>query len=328
MATGQIHTIMSSVMRSFKIGTSTKIVGALTTDEAAAVRGKIGTQARMIPLRIKVTRYNDPNLAGRVYNCRIVDNQMLTSLLLRTGVSALVQLRGALPADNTLYYKGNIELDDGRKIPFDNVSTGQDVAEVIRDGVSPVALLMDNPYNKVKIKSFDLDVQVTDKNVSAGIWSVELSQSKVKPGGQFNVDVVLARFLKQKQKYSFNFVVPKDTPAGMYQLVVCGGYEYEEFIKRAMPFRFTPENLDTLVVAINGILAVNRDGLYCMLILPDGGVALERAELPELPATKALVLGDASRDAKMQAYPGWLEQKIRTGFILNNQQVMSVTVEK
>jgi len=327
MATGQIHTVVSSLMRSFKVGTSTKIVGALTTDESSAVRGKIGVQARMIPLRVKVTRYNDPNLSGRVYNCQIVDNRTLTPLLLRAGVSDLVQLQGALPPDNTLYYKGNIELDDGQAISFDNISTGQDLAEVIRDGVSPVALLMNNPYSKVKIKSFDFDVRVSEKNVTAGIWSVELSQSKVKPGGRLDVDVVLERFLAQKQKYTFNFVVPKDTPAGTYQLVVCGGYDYEEFLKRAVPYRFVPENLGTLVGALNDVLAIDRDELHCMLILPGGGVALENAELPELPATKALVLGDATRAAKMQIYPGWLEKKVRTGFVLVNQQVMNVTVE-
>jgi len=327
MAAGQVHTVVSSVARSFKIGTSTRIAGALTSDESTAVRGKVGAKARMIPLKVKVTRYNDPNLAGRVYNCQIVDNRTLTPLLLRVGVSALAQLRGAMPPDNTLYYRGNIELDDRQSISFDNVSTGQDLAEVIRDGVSPVALLMNNPYSKVKIKSFDFDVQVSEKNILAGIWSVELSQSKVKPGERLDVDVVLERFLAQKQKYTFNFVVPKDTPAGTYQLIVCGGYDYEEFLKKATPFRFVPENLDTLVGAINDILAINRDELHCILILPGGGVALENAELPELPATKALVLGDATRAAKMQVYPGWLERKVRTGFVLVDQQVMNVTVE-
>jgi hypothetical protein len=121
--------------------------------------------------------------------------------------------------------------------------------------------------------------------------------------------------------------VPRDTPAGTYQLIVCGGYDYEEFLKKATPFRFVPENLDTLVGAINDVLAIDRDELHCMLILPGGGVALENAELPELPATKALVLGDATRAAKMQVYPGWLERKVRTGFVLVDQQVMNVTVE-
>jgi hypothetical protein len=29
----------------------------------------------------------------------------------------------------------------------------------------------------------------------------------------------------------------------------------------------------------------------------------------------------------MQVYPGWLEKKVRTGFVLVDQKVMNVTVE-
>jgi hypothetical protein len=182
---------MSSLMRSFKIGASTGIVGVLTADESTAVRGKIGPQTRLIPLRIRVRRYNDPNSQGRQFNCGIVNNRLLTPLLLRASISSIVQLRGALPPDNTVNYKGVIEFEGERPIEFENVSTGQELAEVIRDGVSPVALMMNNPYRQVKIKSFDFDVQVSEKNVAGAIWSAQLSQSKVKPGGRLDVEVVI-----------------------------------------------------------------------------------------------------------------------------------------
>jgi hypothetical protein len=111
-------------------------------------------------------------------------------------------------------------------------------------------------------------------------------------------------------------------------MIVCGGYDYEEFLKKAVPQRFVPENLNTLVGAINDILAIGRDELHCILVLPAGGVSLERAELPELPATKALVLGDATRAVKIQVYPGWIDRKIRTGSVIMEQRIMNVTVEK
>ena len=42
MATGEVHTVVSSVIRSFKVGTSVNVIGALKADESTAVRGKIG----------------------------------------------------------------------------------------------------------------------------------------------------------------------------------------------------------------------------------------------------------------------------------------------
>jgi hypothetical protein len=326
MATSEVHTVMSSIVRSFKVATSVKIVGALTIDESAAVRGKLGAEARMIPLTIKVSRYNDSE--PRRYDCRIANNRLLTPLLLRAAISSAVLMRGDLPPDNTLQYKGVVELDGAGSLAFENVSTGFELAEMIRDSVSPVALLMNNPYRQVRIKSFDLDVRVNEKNITSAVWSVGLSRSRVKCGENVDVEVVTESFQAQKRKYAFSFVVPENTPPGTYQLLVCGGYDYGEFLRRAVPHRFVPENLDTLVGAINDILAIGRDELHCILVLPSGGVAIENAELPELPATKALVLGDAKRATTMQVFPGWIDKSVQTGAVIIDGKIMNITVEQ
>ncbi|MGA2173057.1 MAG: SpoIVB peptidase S55 domain-containing protein [Sedimentisphaerales bacterium] len=325
MATGQVHTVMSSVMRSFKIATSGSIVGALTMDNSTAVRGKVGRQARMIPLTIKVSRYNDSQ--PRRYNCQVVDNRTLTPMLLKEVVGGAVLMRGDLSPDNTLRYKATIELEGAKPVTFENISTGMDLAEMMRDSVSPAALLMNNPYRPVSIKSLDFDVTVSEKNVTSAIWSVGLSSGRVKRGEEVAVEVVTESFQSEKRKYQFNFVVPENTPAGTYQLMVCGGYDYEEFLRKAVPHRFVPENLDTLVGAINDILAIGRDELHCILVLPTGGVAMENAELPELPATKAMVLGDAKRAITMQAFPGWIDKSVRTGAVIIDKKIMNITVE-
>jgi hypothetical protein len=114
----------------------------------------------------------------------------------------------------------------------------------------------------------------------------------------------------------------------MNQLIVCGGQAYEDFLRKAVPHRFMPENFETLVSVINDILAIGRDELHCILVLPRGGVALENAELPELPATKAMVLGDARRAITMQAYPGWIDKSVRTGSIVVDRKIMNITVEQ
>jgi hypothetical protein len=326
MATGQVHTVVSSVMRSFKLATSVDIVGALTMDESRAVRGRLSAQARMIPLTMRISRYNDPQT--RLYHCQVADNRILTPLLVRIVASGATLLRGSLPPDNTIQYKGNIELDGFGAIAFENISTAAGLNDMIRDSISPVALLMNNPYRQVRIKSIDLDVRVSEKNVTAAIWSVGLSKSRVKPGENFEVQVVTESFQADKRSFPFDLVVPENTPDGTYQLIICGSQGYEEFLRKTVPHRFTTENLESLVATINDILAIGRDELHCILVLPRGGVALEQAELPELPATKAMVLGDAKRANTMQVYPGWIDKKIRTGSVIIDQKIMNVTVEQ
>ncbi len=326
MAMGQVHTVSSSLVRSFKVGTSLNVIGAFRADESTAVRGRIGASARMIPLTVTVSRYNDSQ--PRKYNCMIADNRMLTPRLLRAVVSSAGLLQGEMPPDNTVSYKGTIETEGEGTIVFDNVSTGEGLNEVVRDTMSPLGLLMNNPYRQVRIKSINVDLDIRGKDISSAVWSVGLSGSRVKRGDNLDVEVVTESVRSQKQKYNFSFTVPDNTPVGTYQLIICGGLEYEDFLRKAVPHRFAPENMDTLVEVINRILAVGRDQLHCVLVLPAAGVALEQAELPGLPATKAMVLGDARRANTMQAFPGWLDKSVRTQTITVDKKIMNVTVEQ
>ncbi len=326
MATGQVHTIVSSVMRSFKFAGSERIVGALKIDESAAVRGRIGASPKMIPLRIKVDRYNDPE--RRSYDCRLVNNRVLTPLLLRSAVAGAVLMAGSLPPDNTLEYKVALEAASGEAVSFENVATGAGLMELIRDSTVPVALLLNNPYEEVDIKSFDFAVRVKAENINSVLWSVDVSDTTVKAGEKLSVEVVIECFQSDKQRYGFELEIPEDVRVGRYDLIVCGGYGYEVFVRRALPQRFMSEDLASMIDAMNELLRIRRDRLYCILVLPAGGVIVERAELPDLPGTKALILGDNKRSVRVQPYPRWVERSVDVGRIVLDREVMRITVEE
>jgi hypothetical protein len=115
---------------------------------------------------------------------------------------------------------------------------------------------------------------------------------------------------------------------GQYDLIISGGRGYGEFLKKAVPYRFVPQSLPGLVEAMNNVLSVKRGKLYCLLVLPAGGIAIEKAELPDLPATKALILQDGKRMLSTQPYSHWLEQTVETGTVVIDKKVMRITVEK
>jgi len=326
MATGQVHTVVSSRARSFKVASMLEIVGALTMDESAAVLGRVGAKARMIPLTMRIDRYNDPET--RVYNCQVVDNRLYTPLVLRSAVAGAALYLGDLPPDHMIEYKVSIGLEGADHITFENVSTGSGLMEMIIDGTVPVALLMNNPYEKVDIESIDFDVRIMPKNIISHIWSVDLADSTVKAGQKLQIGVVVESFLAGKKKYQYSLKIPDELAPGRYDLIITGGYGYLKFLRKAASYRFVPQNLATLIEAMNNLLAIKREGLYCLLVLPPGGIALEKAELPDLPATKALVLQDAKRTLRTQPYQHWLENSLTTGTVVIDEKVMRITVEK
>ena len=326
IATARVHAVVSSLYRSFRLARSVKIVGALTVDESAGVLGRIGRKARMIPLTIRVTRYNDTE--PRVYNCQIANNRLLTPLVLRSVVAGAALLRGNLPPENTVAYKGLIDVAGFEPISFENVSSGFGLAEAIADSVGPVAMLMNNPYEVAEIRSLDFDISIMSKSAVAHIWSVDLSDSRVKAGQTIEITVVVESVLGGRKKYESSLRIPDELVPGQYDLIISGGRGYGEFLKKAVPYRFVPQSLPGLVEAMNNVLSVKRGKLYCLLVLPAGGIALEKAELPDLPATKALILQDGKRTLSTQPYSHWLEQTVESGTVVIDKKVMRITVEK
>ncbi len=325
IATGQVHTVISNLSRSFKLGSTLEIVGALTTDEPAAIFGQIGAKARMIPLTIKVNRFNTE---PRVFHCRLADNQLLTADLLHSTVYGAILSLGSFPPDHTIEYKVAIGLEGNKSINFENMSTEVAMAEMIAESKGSVLLLMNNPFEEIDITSFDFDIRILPKNIASHIWSVDLSDSSVKAGQQIQVDVVIESYFSEKKKYQFSLKIPEDLKPGKYELTVSGSSEYEQHLRKNVPYRFMAYDMPTLIKALNDALSIDRDRLYCLLALPPGGIAVERAELPDLPGTKTMVMQNANRALRIQPYPHWLEKSVRTGTVVADKKTMRIIVEK
>jgi hypothetical protein len=150
----------------------------------------------------------------------------------------------------------------------------------------------------------------------------------VKAGEKIDVVVIVEPVRGKKREYHCNFKIPDELAPGEYDLLICGSDEYEKFLKQAEPYKFVPQDMSTLIEVINNILSVKRDKLYCLLILPVDGLVVARAELPDLPATKALILEDTKRTLNAQPYPHWLEKSFNTGTVVSDKEVMHIIVEK
>ena len=326
IATAKVHTVVSNIASSFKLASVTETVGALTMDEAAGVIGQIGAEARTIPLTIQVDRYNDRG--RRSYNCRLIHNRLLTPFYLRMAVAGAVLQLGDLPLDHTIEYKVAIGIRNAEPVTFENVSSSVGLNEIIIESYSALGLLMNNPYQSVEIESITFDLRITPQSIISHIWAVDLSDSQVKAGQPVEVGVIVESVLAGKRKYRCRLNIPEDLAPGKYELTVCGQRDYEQFLVKSVPHKFIAQSLPGLIDALNYSLRIDRNKLYFILALPPGGVVLENAELPDLPATRVLVLQDAKRVLRMLPHSHWLEQSQDIERIVIDKNVLRITVEK
>jgi hypothetical protein len=191
-----------------------------------------------------------------------------------------------------------------------------------------LALLMNNPYRCAEIESLDFAIRVRSENTTSHLWSVDVTDPKIKAGEDIEIDVVVESFLREKKRYRLKLNVPKDVAPGKYAVMLCGNREYERFLAKAVPQRFLATNYQTLVDALNMVLNVERTKLYCVLVLPPDGITLEKAELPDLPGTKAVILQNDKRALRVRPYPHWIEKFVETGTVIADKETIAIEVEK
>jgi hypothetical protein len=326
LAKAKVHTVVSSIASSFKLGSVAETVGALTTDEATGVVGQLGLQAKTIPLTIRVDRYNDTE--KRVYHCRLVNNPVLSPFYLRVAVTGAALQLGDLPPEHMIEYKVSIGIKNADTVAFENVSSGVGLNDFVTECYGAVGLLMNNPYGQVDIKSIDCDIRIAPKSIISHIWSVDLSDTTVKAGQSIEISTILESFLAGKKQYQWSLKIPEELVPGKYELTICGYRDYEQFLVKSVPNRFVAQSLPGLVDALNNSLRIDRDKLYCLLTLPPGGVIIEKAELPDLPATKALLMQDTKRALTVRPYTHWIEHNLQIGSVVIDKKPLQITVEK
>jgi hypothetical protein len=311
---------------SMKLGTPGPISGAIRADEAAGVMGEIGAKAKIIPLRITISHFNDTE--RRTYNCFIASDRFYTPMLLLGAVSGASGMKGSLPLEHTVRYKTVIKADGFEPIVFENVSSGRGLMELLSEASGAVDLLMNNPFGRVDITGLDFDVEILPDNIRGGIYSVELSDSSVRVGQTVAIDVVVQSYMSRRTAYQLKLKIPDDLKPGQYEITVGGGDAYEKFRRKLQPYKFVARSFGELMETIQTITTFSRDRLYVLMSLPASGITIQRVELPDLPQTKTLLMRDAKRTITTMPYKRWIEQDVYTGQIVSGVKTVKITVEK
>ncbi|MBW8034479.1 MAG: hypothetical protein FVQ79_02105 [Planctomycetes bacterium] len=327
MATGFVHTVVSNLSFSFKLSGTGPIRGAIRHDENFGVYGTIGDRAELIPLRITVRRYNDPE-AERVYNCKLAVNRFYTPIMLQVALIGAGQMLGPLPPDHTVNYKGAIKLDKFGAIDIENISSGRVFAEVAGEAMSTVSLLMNNPFGKVKIDSMDFEINIGPQNRLANVRSVELSDYRVKAGDTVKVAAIVESHMSKKSEHQFKVNLPEKLAPGKYEMMIGGSYDYAAFLRKARPYNYIAKDLDSLVAAIKRILALKRGKIYAVVTLGTGGVVVRETELPDLPPSKTVLMTSGKRTTTSKPYQHRLEQNIPIDSVVLNSKALQLIVEE
>ena len=324
MGTGYIHTFVSRTDLSFKLGQALGIVGAIRSDETAGIYGQIGYPVESIPVRVKVNWLKTGETD--TFETRIAQDKRMDPLLATmVGVNAVLY-RGGLPRDHTINYAVEMFFDQTEPIRFKNVSTAQGVNDIISDVLMPLAMVLNNPWQPVKLTSLNMQTTVTGNDTLCFVKSVQIPHRVFRPG-----DTVKARVILEPRRASvlsrvLHLSLPQDIEPGDYKIAVGDFQTHYRQLRSAQPHRYQAFDADDVARILQERLSISRRHLYLSAILPARGLAIEGHAMPDLPASRAMMLNDQSRKLISHNFRRLISTDVETDYLVVGGETFNIQI--
>lgn len=325
MATGVVHLCFASLMRSIKLASALRTVGSLTADEQAAVMGKIGEMAPMIPVEVRLQR---ADVRGEeTLRCRVLVHHQMTARVLPMVLANGLLIRGGFSRDNTIHLRATLTLAGRPPLVIENVYSAINsqgaLMDALRDVSMPVSLLLNNPFGQVGIERLEASFDVRSQESLARLESVRVERSEYHPGETVKVFATLRSFKKEPAVETLELKIPEDYPEGNTMVMVCDTQMSRNLDQQDNPSRYVPRDLDQLVEILRE--QASRRRLVIRMRLPDSGVAVKGVEMPSLPASMLAVI-DSARVAGLTPARKSIKAQIETPYVVSGSEAVNITV--
>ena len=295
MGKAYIHTVIPSILQSFKLTSASDLAGSLIRDESTGVIGMLGKSASMIPQTITVDWKSSGR--SRQFNYMLARHRTITPLL--AAITVLESSSSSwhdLPDLHTIRYDVQVDCEGLGSYRAANISSGAGYSFVISDLLRPLAAIMNNPFTvPPNIKDLKVNVSIESRQRTASILKLELDGRIYRPGETITGKLTYRPFRAEKTTMDVQFKLPDDLKDGNYTITACDSEAATQHMISEMPQRFHPRNLQELFQAIQRLVENKADNVYLRMQLPRRGVALESRELTDLPASRTRILMEQDR---------------------------------
>jgi hypothetical protein len=305
-----VHTVVSSVIRSNKLGGALNTVGTLWGDESTGIFGVIGKAPNMVPVDIVV----EDTRGRREYHCDIAYAPTMTAGLLASVIMEVIYAHSEPPRDHTIRYSLEIEFGDLGKFRTSNFTSQEGAFSLGMAAILPTVTLMNSPFGEAKVTRSRIEIKIEDGARTARINQVILDRSTYKPGQTVNARVRWAHY-------------HGDLDDGTYTFSVGDARVHISALRTEKPHLFQAENLPEVLARFNQMASYPGNKLFLRLSLPKGGLAVRSTELPDLPSHMAYIYNSAKRN-DTKSYREAQVREYDLPFAAEGGETMSIKVDR
>jgi len=326
-----VNTIVSTLMRSFKLASGLKVTGTLDRDERVGIAGQLGVVPAMIPMTVQVKWADLPTPAEhyrQVYSYKVVNHRWLTPLMVALLSEDAVWEWRSPPEEHTVRHWVQIDFKGLGRYEASNVTSGQAMSSAVSDAVRPVVAMLNNPFAKPpEITRIAVRLEIDKGTLAAEINDFKLDGRIYKPGDTVTGKLTVTPFRAKRQHLPVSFKLPADLHDGSYTLTACDYIQAEAAMQRDNPQKFQPRTVKQLFEAVQ--LAVKYKGNRLYLRLPlkrGGGLTIRHEELPDLPGSKTAILTQA-KTLDTDPFTASLVRSVPSRYVLRGSASASFEVQ-
>ncbi len=323
LSTAEITTVVASDLNSFKLGVTGREVGVVDQDRRAAVAGRIGARARLLPMRVTV-RW--PDRAPQTFHYETVEDRTIAPTLMTVATLTSLLEAGGNAANQTLAWRLTLHRHGQGPFVLEDVFAGASPpATVAQRAVQPLQYLFGNPFEPLALDSVALEVDVTPGRKRLTLERAVLLTPIVRPGGTVRVRCALDAWRGAEASRTLELHVPDDAPPGRYDLWVGGGHELSAFSAERRPGHFQPASLAEAWRRLAELPP--SDGLHAVLIASTSEWSIAGRDYPGLPASARAMLTVPGGSGAQEGASWLAETRAPVDGSLSGQAMLKVTVE-
>jgi hypothetical protein len=279
-------------------------VGAVLEDRHAAIVGRLGHEARMIPMDLRV---RGGDYGEQEFHFEVVANSELTPLLTAVATANSLFNTNGYTEKATVLARGSLRLQDHPELPLEMAFSGAQGADpglaVAGALYSTLEGLWVNPLEEVTVVGMSLALDVRIDPVSYRVESVHYDRGRLRPGETLKVRCVLREHRGETVTRDLSVPLPETLPArGGLTLAVSSPAGIDQVLGNPRARRLsTARDLRTVIGALADQRSAHR--LTAVVYEPGRAVVSRGVAYSELPPTAERLLSAGNRRATGRARP-------------------------
>ncbi|MDE1890281.1 MAG: hypothetical protein KGI30_08525 [Planctomycetota bacterium] len=322
MASAYVYTILSSQSNSVKMASPLEVVGRISQDRRAGIAGTFGEMPHMIPCRIEVEGSQKLK-----YDFEIVDNKLLTpSFVLMAAQSAVLSTEKKLGEKSvSIILSTQIE---GRETPVVIKNVFYELDQTwfsLNHIIQPFAMIINNQFQKVRVKRIDLKIKAFDGRKTAYIESIRVDKKQVEPGDKLQVDVRLKPVNGESFYQTVTMQIPEDTmPGSTLNVTACDATYGQALNMGRSAGKYLPTNFEQLLHYTENMEKNNN--LMVRVLLPKKGITYKGEGFPSLPSSMLSIMSFSNQSGIGPLFDEIIT-RIPTAYVLSGNQSIPISVK-